>query len=180
MSTPSARPAKATRRVADSGPMIGALLRLAREAIVARMFEALEHDGLDLTLTELRVFLYPGPDGRRPADLARQCGMTRQAMNYVLSGLEERGYLERRVGTHAASRVVRMTARGRDVMTAMRHTVATVEREWSAQLGERRFRALRDTLVELCQWLGNLDPVPPEPSRDQGTARARGLRAPRR
>jgi hypothetical protein len=58
-------------------PLIGSLLRLPREVMVARMFEALNSHGFDLTLTELSVFMFPGPEGRRPADLARQCNMTR-------------------------------------------------------------------------------------------------------
>jgi DNA-binding MarR family transcriptional regulator len=136
--------------------MIGSLLRLPHEAVVARLLATLEARGYDVTLTELGVFLYPGPDGRRPSDLARQCNMTRQAMNYVLAGLERRGYLERRAGESAAARVVRMTDKGRQIGTLLRATVAAIEREWTAHLGERRFAALRDTLHELSVWLGKL------------------------
>ena len=75
------------------------------------MLAALAKNGFDVTATELGVFLYPGPDGRRPADLARQCNMTRQAMNYVLTGLERRGYIERHAGPSATARIVRLTLR---------------------------------------------------------------------
>ena len=78
--------------------MIGSLLRLPHEVIVARMLAALNAKGFDISPTELGVFLYPGPEGRRPIELARQCHMTRQAMNYVLAGLERRGYIERHTG----------------------------------------------------------------------------------
>src|SRR5512136_1264947 len=87
-------------------PMIGSLLRLPHEAVVARLLAALHSNGFDVTVTELGVFLYPGPEGRRPIDLARQCNMTRQAMNYVLTGLESRGYILRCAGPSAAVRVV--------------------------------------------------------------------------
>jgi len=136
-------------------PMIGSLLRLPHEAIVSRMLAALNADGFDVTPTELGVFLYPGADGRRPIDLARQCNMTRQAMNYVLAGLERRGYIEPRAG--APGRVVHLTERGRETIARIRQCVAAVEREWAAQLGRRRFDALRDALYELSRGLGKLD-----------------------
>jgi DNA-binding MarR family transcriptional regulator len=135
-------------------PMIGSLLRLPHEVIVSRMLAALNAEGFDVTATELGVFLYPGPEGRRPIELARQCNMTRQAMNYVLAGLERRGYIEPR--TSAPTRVVRVTRRGRAAIARIRQCVAAVEREWAAQLGAQRFNALRDTLHELARTLGKL------------------------
>lgn len=138
-------------------PMIGVLLRLPHEVVVARMLEAVNAGGFDLTHAELGVFLYPGPDGRRPSDLARQCGTTRQAMNYVLGELEARGYVERRSERESAARRVRLTRRGRAVIAAMRACLAGVEREWSDFLGARRFEALRATLRDLARHLGKLD-----------------------
>lgn len=135
-------------------PMIGALLRLPHEALVARLQEALGRESLDLSRTELGVFLFPGPDGRRPSDLARQCAMTRQAMNYVLAGLEERGYIERRDAAVSAGRLVHVTERGRQVIRVLRTEVRQIEREWAAHLGARRFQALREALRDLAAWLG--------------------------
>lgn len=152
--------AKLTVRRTPSGhamtPMIGVLLRLPHEFVVARILAALNQGGFDVTATELGVFLYPGPDGRRPIDLARQCGMTRQAMNYVLAGLERRGYLERHADTEASARVVRLTDRGWQMVPVIRNCVAAIEREWATQLGTRRFNALRDTLRALSSSLGKL------------------------
>lgn len=137
-------------------PMIGSLLRLPHEVVVARMLAALKLNGFDITTTELRVFLYPGPDGRRPIDLARQCNMTRQAMNYVLAGLERRGYIQRLAGPSSAARVVRLTDRGWEMVPLIRSCVAAIEEEWAAHLGARRFNALRETLHDLSLWLGKL------------------------
>jgi len=137
-------------------PKIGVLLRLPHEVVTARMLSTLTDKGFDITPTELGVFLYPGPDGRRPIDLARQCHMTRQAMNYVLAGLERRGYIERQAGSDAAARVVCLTARGQEMIEPIRSCVAEVEREWAAHLGAERFKSLRDTLYDLALWLGKL------------------------
>jgi DNA-binding MarR family transcriptional regulator len=137
-------------------PLIGSLLRLPREEIVTRMLAALNNHGFDITPTELDVFMFPGPEGRRPTDLARQCNMTRQAMNYVLSGLERRDYIERHAGTSAAARVVRLTDKGWKVIAQLRRSVVEIEREWAAYLGAQRFKALSETLRDLSQWLGKL------------------------
>ena len=137
-------------------PLIGSLLRLPHEVVVARIFEVLNTHGFDITLTELSVFMYPGPEGRRPVDLARQCDMTRQAMNYVLTGLEGRGYIERQAGTGSVEKVVHLTDKGWEVIARIRNCVAEIEQQWAAHLGAQRFKALSDTLRDLSQWLGKL------------------------
>jgi DNA-binding MarR family transcriptional regulator len=136
--------------------MIGSLLRFPHEVVMARMLAALNEHGHDVSPTELRVLLYPGPDGKRPIDLARQCDMTRQAMNYVLSTLEGRGYIERDDAT-ANTSVVHLTDRGWELVPVIRACIATIEKEWAMHLGRRRFEALRSTLLDLSTWLGKLD-----------------------
>jgi DNA-binding MarR family transcriptional regulator len=137
--------------------MIGSLLRLPHEVVVARMLAALNEDGFDISLTELGVFLYPGPEGRRPSDLARQCNTTRQVMNYVLMNLERRGYVERRSGKDSpTTRVVQLTDEGWELVGRIRKCLSDIEREWAAHLGAERFEALRETLRDLSAWLGKL------------------------
>lgn len=137
-------------------PLIGSLLRLPHEVVVARLLTTLQRNGFDMTLTELGVFLYPGPEGRRPIDLARQCNMTRQAMNYVLAGLERRGYIDRQAGVSAAARAVRMTERGWEAIAQIRSCLAAIEHEWASHLGSQRFKSLRESLYDLSVWLGKL------------------------
>jgi len=137
-------------------PMIGSLLRFPHEVVMTRMLAALNQHGHDVSPTELRVLLYPGPDGKRPIDLARQCGMTRQAMNYVLSSLESRGYIERNT-VNANASVVQLTDRGWELVPVIRNCVATIEKEWISHLGRSRFESLRATLLDLSTWLGKLD-----------------------
>lgn len=124
---------------------------------MARMLASLDGNGFDITSTELGVFLYPGPEGRRPIDLARQCNMTRQAMNYVLMGLERRGYIERQASAGAATAtLIRMTEKGWAMVEPIRKCVGEIEHEWTAYLGAQRFNALRKTLSELALRLGKL------------------------
>jgi len=151
-------PRKPTKAVPPAiTPMIGALLRLPHEVVVARMLSALNTNGFDLTLTELGVFLYPGPDGRRPIDLARQCNATRQTMNYVLTSLEQRGYIERRAESGSTTRLVHVPKRGWELVSLIRSTLGEIEKDWSKHLGAQRFKVLRETLRDLAQWLGKLE-----------------------
>lgn len=135
----------------DPPPLIGALLRLPWEAVQRRMLDRLHAAGFtDLTAAHLAVMLYPGPEGRRPSDIAVQRGMSRQALNYILGQVEELGYLERRSDPHdQRSKRIALTPRGRSAGEVMRKTVLELEREWSEQLGAERFAELKRLLADL-------------------------------
>src|SRR5664279_246449 len=78
------------------GPLLGALLRMPLDAVRQRMLDDLHAAGFtDLVPAHSAVLRYPGPQGRRPSDVAAEAGMSRQAMNYLLGELEQLGYLER-------------------------------------------------------------------------------------
>ena len=130
--------------------LIGALLRVPAQAIHRRLIGDLNAAGFDdLALPHMAVFQYPGPDGVRPSLLAARAGMSKQAMNKLLGSLEGLGYL-RRVDDPAEgrARVVRFTARGRAAYAKILRILRSVEREWSAELGPRRFAELKAILLQ--------------------------------
>jgi DNA-binding MarR family transcriptional regulator len=132
-------------------PLIGAMLRQPWELVRDRILAGLHARGFDdLNAAHFNVMQYPGPDGLRPTELAVQMRMTKQAANYLLGQMEEMGYLERRQhATDPRLRVIRLTARGRRALNAMREIVAEVEADWERELGARRFRDLRELLQRL-------------------------------
>jgi DNA-binding MarR family transcriptional regulator len=132
-------------------PLIGALLRVPLEQVLQRMLERLHEHGFDdLDAAHLTVFQYPGPQGARPSELAARLRMSKQALNYLLGGLERLGYLERRPHPEdQRSRRIHVTERGVAVIAVIRDAVAEVEASWSARLGPERFAVLRDALAEL-------------------------------
>ena len=77
-------------------------------------------------------------------------------MNYVLAGLEARGYVQRADGESGLARVVHLSDRGVAAGKLMRDTVLGIEREWKQFLGDRRFEVLSETLADLSRWLGKL------------------------
>jgi DNA-binding MarR family transcriptional regulator len=132
-------------------PLIGALLRLPLDRVYRQILHALrEHGFADITSAHFQVLRWPGPRGQRPVELAQQAGMTRQAMNYLLSQLEELGYVERRADPDdVRSRRVYLTSRGMSTISVIRDAVTELERDWEAQLGPERWRQLKELLAGL-------------------------------
>ena len=132
-------------------PLIGALLRGPWEAVRRRMLKRLrDHGFADLDAAHLNVFLYPGPEGTRPSELADRLHMSKQAVNYLLGQLERLGYLERRADpSDTRSKRIALTPRGALVYATMRDAVRESEHDWERQLGAERFAQLGHLLREL-------------------------------
>ena len=130
---------------------MGALLRMPLDAVRQRMLDDFHGAGsTDLAPAHSAVLRYPGPHGRRPSDLAAVAGMTRQAMNYLLGELEQRGYLVRRDDpVDKRSRRIELTKRGTAALRVMRKSVLGIEAEHEGELGH-------DGLVQRRQMLAAL------------------------
>jgi DNA-binding MarR family transcriptional regulator len=143
--------ANKSSRFTQPQPLIGALLRVPWEDVRRRMLERLHERGFDdLDHAHLSVFLYPGPQGARPSELAARLRISKQALNYLLGELERLGYLERRPDPDdQRSRRVVLTRRGDRAVRTIRDAVTEIEQEWSSRLGAKRFEQLRGLLQEL-------------------------------
>jgi DNA-binding MarR family transcriptional regulator len=132
-------------------PLIGALLRIPFETVRGRMLTGLHEAGFsDLIAAHLDVLQYPGPENRRPSDLAAETRMTKQAMNYLLGQMEQLGYLIRDDDPqdHRSKRI-HLTNRGHAAARTIREIVRDVETDWEQQLGAKRFLQLREMLTQL-------------------------------
>jgi DNA-binding MarR family transcriptional regulator len=126
-------------------------MRIPVDAVHRRIIADLQAAGfVDLTDAHMAVLRYPGPQGRRPSDLAAELGTSKQAVNYLLGTLERAGYL-RRAGDpdDRRSRRIELTDRGEAVRETIRATVAAIESELAGELGGRAFTELRKLLVRL-------------------------------
>ncbi len=110
----------------------------------------------DLRLAHMAVLQYPGPEGRRPSELAERAGMSKQAMNQLLRSLERLGYFRRRDATEGGARIVRFTRRGHAAWAKVHEILAEVEDEWRTTLGARDFRRLKELLCAV--WVSDLVP----------------------
>jgi len=115
------------------------------------MLERLHERGFDdIDAAHLNVFLYPGPQGARPSELAARLRISKQALNYLLGDLERSGYLERHGDPRdTRSKRIDLTPRGVLIGQTMRDAVSEIEHDWQEQLGPKRFAQLHQLLAEL-------------------------------
>lgn len=132
-------------------PLIGALLRMPVDVVRRRMLDALHDRGFtDIVPAHLVLLRWPGPQARRPSEIAAEAQMTKQAVNYLLGQVEALGYVERTPDPDdQRSRRVHLTPRGREVAETMRATVTEIEAEWRALLGDDDFDTMKSLLARL-------------------------------
>jgi DNA-binding MarR family transcriptional regulator len=135
----------------SSEQRIGTLLRYPWQAVRSRIHQALVAAGFDdIQPAHLAVLQTPGPDGRRPTELARAALTSKQAMNRLIQGLERLGYVQRTAAEDdGRARIVRLTERGWQATAIIHKTAAKIERELAAELGADRLEALKRELAEL-------------------------------
>jgi len=132
--------------------LIGALLRVPAQAVHRRIIHELNTVGFEeLRVPHMAVLQFPGPDGVRPGTLAERAGISKQAMNQLLRSLEHLGYIVRSDSPNEGrARIIRLTKRGRAAYSRIHEILREIEREWSAELGFKRFGQLKELL--LCIW----------------------------
>jgi DNA-binding MarR family transcriptional regulator len=130
---------------------IGALLRFALDDLRERIYRGVVAAGFtDVRPVHVTLFRWPGPDGMRPTEIAAAVQISKQSVNDRLGELERLDYLTREPDPRdSRARVVRLTDRGRRLHEAALAAHASIEREWAATAGQRRFDALCETLAAL-------------------------------
>jgi DNA-binding MarR family transcriptional regulator len=148
MSIPSS---KKISTITTTEMFIGALLRVPAQTIQRRVIEELNAAGFNgLNMAHMPVLQYPGPDGARPGTLAERAGMSKQAMNRLLGSLEDLGYLGRSDSPdEGRARIVRFTRRGHAAYAKIIDILRDIEREWSAELGPKDFKELKNLLLRV-------------------------------
>ena len=150
MSSARPAPAPSMRKSSRRPPFVAGLLRMAYQTARKRQLEVqFEHGFTDLTQSHLNVLVYPPPDGVRPTELAERCFMTKQAMNYLLGELEDRGYIERRAEKGRRTVLVYLTHRGWHFFETQWAAMKQLENEWAAVIGKKRFEEFLGTLRRL-------------------------------
>ncbi|WP_435170948.1 MarR family winged helix-turn-helix transcriptional regulator [Falsirhodobacter sp. 1013] len=131
-------------------PTFAALMRIASLDVRERMLKAIHEAGFTAFQEQhFAIFAYPLPAGIRPADLARQNHISRQALNYLIAQLEDADYVMRRTPAGETRRLIYLTPKGHEVTEVMFACLRALEKEWSARVGEERFAIFVDVLREM-------------------------------
>ena len=130
---------------------LGVLAFIAHRAAEVHVMSRLHDAGYaDLTQAQARVAARIAPDGIRMGNLAEQAQVTKQTATAMVDQLERRGILERVPDPHdQRARLVRLAPRGWEMCAVARSAEAELDASWSAHLGVRRTRALREALESL-------------------------------
>lgn len=95
----------------------------------------------------------------RPVDLARNLGISRQAVQQVLADMEKQGLIHLVADPQdARAKVVRFSSRGRGIGEAAQSAIAAIDREIETRLGAPLFAKMREALLER-DWGEVIDPT---------------------
>jgi DNA-binding MarR family transcriptional regulator len=130
---------------------LGGLLREPYLALSEEIHARLaEHGHPDLRIAHGNVFQFLDDGGTRVSVLAQRAQMTKQSMAELVAHLESHDYVERVPDpSDGRAKLVRATARGREVFPHARAAMAEAEARWSERLGEAKMRRLIALLREL-------------------------------
>jgi len=132
---------------------MGYELKRAQAALRAAMDEALRHHGLTVPQYACLELLDQRP-GLSNAGLARGAFVTRQSMNVVLRGLQDRGLVTRPPQPqHGRALPARLTAAGQHKLAAARATVIAIEQRMTAALPPQRAARVLADLGRMAQAL---------------------------
>lgn len=134
----------------DDDQNTGLLLFYPYRAMEARVLTRVRAAGYDVTTAQARIFARIGPSGTRLSDLAAQAQVTKATAGFIVDQLERAGLVTRVPDPDdGRARLVTITVRGHDAARIAADEVAAVEQEWTAHLGVRGMRQLRQALTQL-------------------------------
>ena len=153
------------------------LMFIAQRYAEGRIYDGIREAGFDdFTIAQGRLAAGIDPEGTRLTVLADRARVAKQTATALVDNLERAGYVERVPDPlDGRARLVRITARGWEVIPVARANEQAVEQEWAAYLGPRRMRQLREAL-ELLRAVTDpyADDETPNPASRDATRGPRG------
>lgn len=141
---------------------IAGVVRLAFELAVADITRVVARRHPELRAAHLQVFGFGSIEGRRVTDLATRAAMTKQSMHELIGYLQSHGYLTREPDPDdERARLIRLTARGRELEDAVQVAAARLHLSWRDRVGAERFDVMWSALQDI---VSSTDPPPDEAS----------------
>ncbi|HXZ05470.1 MAG TPA: MarR family winged helix-turn-helix transcriptional regulator [Ktedonobacteraceae bacterium] len=127
------------------------LLRMPFQALVSELHTQLAVGGYpDIPAAHTIVFALVDKQGIRLTEFAKRAQLTKQMVNYLVTAVEERGYVERVPDPgDGRAKIVRLTERGQQAALVGSEIIEGIEREWANALGQEDMDELRDLLERL-------------------------------
>lgn len=134
---------------------LGSLLRAPYRRLQQRLYDRLQRDFPEVRRAHSAVFRHLAPEGSRLTDLAEKAEMTKQSMAYLVSHLDEHGYVRTTRHPHdGRATLVKATRKGERFLAAALAESQAAEAAAVRHLGKTSVAELRRLLKELEQALG--------------------------
>lgn len=126
---------------------LGDISRVAEQRLMQQM---VQRGYRGLRPTWVQVLPHIGPDGTRIVDIARQQGISKQAIGQLVSEIESQGYLVRMSDDRdQRSRRIALSARGLALIAEAAEITDSVEQAFSALIGHDNLQQLSQLLRRL-------------------------------
>ena len=138
--------------VPSSEPQIslGVLLLVSYRHMEQRILNSVVAAGYPITMAQARLFQRIDHAGSRLTRLAEAAQVTKQTAGFLVDQLEAGGYVARVVDpSDGRARLVRITARGNQVVTVASAEHDRIQAEWTDHLGTQDTDELRRILEHL-------------------------------
>lgn len=145
-------------RIDMDRPALGALASMVFRVIVDRLQVHLNARGLDpIRPAHLYVLRSLYPEARSVSELAERCEVTKQAISQVVDSLDALGLVGKVPhATDGRVRLVRLTEKGVQQLSAAILAYGDVEAEWAELLGgPEAMKTVRDAMITLVETFGN-------------------------
>ncbi len=134
---------------ADSDFLIGTLayaLFWMDESLQASL-EAAGWERMNRTRSMIMLSITAGIN--RPAQLARNMGISRQAIHQLLQGMKDEGFLELVPDPDdKRAKIVKFSAGSEGIRKAAQEAISSIERELEARIGKQAFENLKKALAK--------------------------------
>lgn len=132
---------------------LGYIIKRAQQALRSRMDTAL--DNVDLTTPQYAALSILEEEQKLSnAELARRCFLTPQTMHKIVTGMEEKGLVERKSDpTHGRKINTLLTSPGKKKLGEAHQIVKQIEQEMTAGLSADDVEATTNNLVHCIQSL---------------------------
>lgn len=129
-------------------PHLAVYLRFLQQWIRERMYLGVVAAGYDdLSPAHVSMIRYPSLHGLRPTDVAIQMHMSKQAVNDLLAGLEQRGYLTRVPDpTDRRARMIQLTDKGLAMERVAAACSQAAEDELTELVGSKQVENVRQSM----------------------------------
>lgn len=139
----------------EAARSFGHLLRSPYEKLSRRIYDELAQRGFpEIRFSHSSLLRTIAPEGSRLTDLAQQAGITKQSMAYIVSDLQDSGYVTHRPDpADGRAKLVCLTQRGEHLMATMIEISQGIADEINRTCGKDFLERLKSQLAKLDQAL---------------------------